>query len=247
MTWLNEFRRLLIGFFYPQSCVLCRKWTVEPDGRPLCRYCTEALRGHWLPTCPCCGILVPGDLSDPANLCSHCRVETYPFDKAASWGPYEGALRRILWHYKFRGGRRLDAPLAELLLETFVAEFHDAGVTGLVPVPIHARRIRERGFDQTLALARKLSRMLGLPVEQPVRRVRNTRPLYGLDPVSRRRSLKGAFSLVPDARLTGCRYLVVDDILTTGTTAAELASLLKRGRCEWVGVLTVARTSVRYG
>jgi len=156
-------------------------------------------------------------------------------------------LRKILWHYKFRGSRRLDSPLAELLRESFVAEFHDARVTGLVPVPIHARRIRERGFDQTLALARKLSGMVDVPVEPSVRRVRNTRPLYGLDPVSRRKSLKGAFSLVPEAKLTGCRYLVVDDIMTTGTTAAELASLLKREGCEWVGVLTVARTSVRYG
>ena len=173
-------------------------------------------------------------------------MASYPFDKASSWGPYQGELRSLLTEYKFRGSRRLDSPLAELLAETFEREFSDAGVNGLVPVPIHPRRIRDRGFDHTLALVRKLAPKLALPIEQPVKRIRNTAPQYGLDPAARRRNLKGAFALTADLNLSEARLLLVDDILTTGTTAGELSGLLKRGGCQWTGVLTVARVSVRF-
>jgi predicted amidophosphoribosyltransferase len=78
-----------------------------------------------------------------------------------------------------------------------------------------------------------------------VKRIRNTPPQYGLDPAARRRNLKGAFTLTSDQNLSESRFVLIDDILTTGTTAGELSGLLKRAGCQWMGVLTVARVSVR--
>lgn len=149
----------------------------------------------------------------------------------------------MLRHYKFRGQARLAAPLAERLARAFDRHFAADGWDLLVPVPLHPRRERERGFDQTRLLAARLSRRLGIPLGGRVVRVKRTEPQFGLDLKDRRRNLAGAFKVGDPERFHHRRVLIVDDIMTTGTTVQELSTALKSAEAAGIGVLTVARVS----
>lgn len=235
-------RRLIRCFFYPQECCLCGCWVHFEDPRPLCGNCLALLRPIQDPICPLCGIPVPADILGHGYLCSKCRVEDPRFDKARSWGLYGGLLRKTIHHFKFNGLRHLDIPLSSLLAQTFQEHFALEEPEILIPVPIHPRRLRERGYDQTLLLTRGLARKTGLAIDRSLRRTRHTDPQFGLDLNQRRSNLKGAFSMDEGSALGGKRVLIVDDVMTTGTTVGELASVLRKAaRPEWMGVLTLAR------
>jgi ComF family protein len=235
-------RRLFRCFFYPQVCCLCQSWVHFEDPRPLCDRCLTSLRRLDGPLCPVCGIPVPTDILGEGYVCSSCRKQAPPFDKARAWGLYGDLLRKTIHHFKFEGLRHLDIPLGNLLAEVFNEHFSEEHPEILVPIPIHPRRHRERGYDQTLLLARRLSRLCGLPIDRSTHRCRHTSPQFGLNLGARRSNLRGAFSIDPGHQLTGRRILIVDDVMTTGTTVGELGKLIKRSaRPEWLGVLTVAR------
>jgi len=178
-------------------------------------------------------------------VCALCRAGERSFDWARSTGPYEGKLRDVIRKFKFDGFRRLAYPLARRLANEY--SFHRGPFTAdsLVPVPLHRRRKRERGFDQTLALARILGSQLGLPVLRAVRRVRYTAPQFGLDRLERTKNVRGAFKISCDERVAGRRPLLVDDVMTTGATVSEICSLLrKEGHAQEIMVLTVARAQL---
>lgn len=239
---LATLRRLIRCFFYPQVCCLCNRWVHFEDPRPLCDPCLASLRRLGDPLCPVCGIPVPTDILGEGYLCSACREQAPPFDKARAWGLYGDLLRRTIHYFKFQGLRHLDFPLGSLLAEAFEEHFSEECPEILVPVPIHPHRYRERGYDQTLLLTQTLSSLCGLPIDRSTHRRRHTAPQFGLDLAARRSNLRGAFSIDSENRLTGRKILIVDDVMTTGTTVGELGKLIKRtAHPEWLGVLTLAR------
>ncbi len=235
-------RRLARHFLYPQECCLCGCWVRHDDPRPVCADCLTSLDPLGEPVCPVCGIPVPADILGIGHVCSACRERSPSFDRARAWGLYGGALREVIHQFKFEGLRHLSLPLGELLAQTFQEQFSEDTPELLVPVPLHPHRYRERGYDQTMLLARRLSALVGLPVDRSIRRARHTAPQFGLDLSSRRRNLRGAFSLQRGHPLEDRRIVIVDDVMTSGTTVEELGRELRRsGRVAWIGVLTVAR------
>lgn len=200
------------------------------------------LRG---PFCYKCGVPVPGSLLESYAFCHSCRQGSFRFSEARSWGLYEGKLRRVIQAYKFDGHLRLFAPLSDMLRECQSEYFSDSD--WIIPVPLHPKRRRQRGFDQTLLLARSLSAKTNIPLLRCVKRTRNTAPQFGLNHEDRRQNIRGAFELIKRQSLEGKRILIVDDVMTTGATVEEICGVLQAGaKPEEIQVLTLARVSKVY-
>jgi ComF family protein len=157
--------------------------------------------------------------------------------------PFSGPVRAALHALKYGGERRLAEPLGRAL----ATRWRHAGAGGdlLVPVPIHASRIRERGFDQAVLLANVAAREVGLPCAQVLERNRATARQFDLDRGSRSGNVAGAFRLVPGSRarrpLDGRWIVLVDDVVTTGSTLVACAAALLAAGAIGVSALTVAR------
>ena len=221
----------------PQACVLCDRWVANPDFSPLCDCCLGSLTRPKGAICHWCGVTLPGHVLAGSGLCVGCRLSPSPFQYCRSWGIYRGNLAQVIRAFKFRGLRRLAQPLAGLLRQAFEESGLECRFHRIIPVPSHFRRRRQRGFDHTLSLALPLSRHLGIPVFRGLRRCRNTLPQVGLDQAQRQSNLAKAFKLNGEKRLEDLNIVLVDDVLTTGTTVSEATRLLRR--CSGVGVILV--------
>jgi ComF family protein len=177
----------------------------------------------------------PGGVGE---LCAPCAAAPPPWDYARAAAQYVEPLRTALGAFKFDGRQALARPLADLVVEQCGATL-PVDVEALVPVPLGRARERERGFNQAALLAERLARALSLPVRAWLGRTRPTRPQSELGASERRANVRHAFRA--RAAVTGRHVIVVDDVLTTGATAAECARVLREAGARAVGVLTVAR------
>jgi ComF family protein len=187
-----------------------------------------------------------GAISGPPHtsgfLCGSCRKRRPGFDYARSAARYEDALREALHAFKFRGRRALAAPLGDLLAEAVEGRLPHGDPDLLVPVPLHPRRERERGFNQAALLARRVGRAWGCRVgDRVLARAVATPSQTELDAPARRANVRGAFRLRRPELIVGRHVVLVDDILTTGATLSECARCLREGGAARVGALTVAR------
>ncbi len=223
-----------LDLLYPALCPVCQARLGAARRDPLCGGCWARIARIEPPFCLVCG--VPSAAAEP---CSICRAEPPPFDYARAAALYLDPLRSAVHAFKFHGKRALAGPLADLLIEqcgpTLLAE-----ADALVPVPLAPARERERGFNQAALLAERVGRALGRPVQSRwLGRARPTQPQSELTADERRRNVRGAFRAVP--AVAGRHVVVLDDVLTTGATAAECARALRAAGARIVGVLTVAR------
>jgi ComF family protein len=164
------------------------------------------------------------------------------FDAAYSFGWYDGVLRELIQLYKYSRIPTLSAPLSDLLIAALPREER---FDRIVPVPLHWRRRWERGFNQSELLAKTLSRRTGIPVLHALRRSRSTEAQAGLSNTGRRQNVAGAFRSRSTGKSSGARILLIDDVMTTGSTAAACAGELKRAGAARVVLLTVARVDRR--
>ena len=159
-----------------------------------------------------------------------------------SYGSYEGSLRKLIHLFKYDKIYSLARPLAGFLARVLPREERFDAV---VPMPLHWRRGWERGFNQSELLAREIAKKWNVPLQRSVRRVKSTAPQAGLTNAKRRVNVAGAFAVRKNVRLDGARVLLVDDVLTTGATAAACARALKRAGAAHVALLALARTDRR--
>ncbi len=226
----------LLAVVFPSECPGCAAPVDRPTRGPLCARCWSALPRHRHPAC-LCGMPLPA-----GGSCARCRRGLTPFERGASLGPYDGGLRVLIHELKYRGRRRVASRIADRLLEDVaVRELLTPGAV-LVPVPLHPRKRKERGFNQSELLAEELARRLDLSVAACalVRRA-DTAPQTGLSAAARRRNVRGAFAVRRRALIDGRTVVLLDDVLTTGATAGACARALWEGGAAAVRVLTVAR------
>jgi ComF family protein len=171
-----------------------------------------------------------------------CRLGLTGFDAVYSYGSYEGSLRQLIHLFKYDKIYTLARPLAGFLARVLPREERFDVV---VPMPLHWRRGWERGFNQSELLAREIAKKWNVPLRRSVRRVKSTAPQAGLTNAKRRVNVAGAFAVKKNIRLDGARVLLVDDVLTTGATAAACARALKRAGAAHVALLALARTDRR--
>ena len=152
----------VLALVFPSACPGCGRDVDRPTRGPLCHACWASLPRHRGPLCPC-GFPLPAGAAGP---CGRCRRGIAPFARGASLGPYEGTLRLLVHEMKFHARRRVAARLAEALLAADDVQAALAGAHVLVPVPLHPRRRRERGFNQSALLACALAGPTGLKVAE---------------------------------------------------------------------------------
>lgn len=214
----------------PPSCLICGE--NGHDNSDLCAMCADRLPFNHS-CCGRCGLPLP----QPAPQCGRCLKKSPAFDRTVAPLIYGFPIDRLLPRFKFHGDLAAGRILADALLSGCGgAERPDA----LIPVPLHPRRLRQRGYNQALELARPLVRTLKLPVlADALRRVRETAAQSELGALARRRNVRGAFDVA--ARALPAHVAVIDDVMTTGATLAECARTLKRAGVERVDVWVVAR------
>ena len=172
-----------------------------------------------------------------------------PLDSAAlDWlgaaYTYTGAIRSAIHRFKYGRERARAAHLGALTIPLLRHLPPTIAAPRLIPVPLAAARLRERGYNQAEALARVIAVASGLPLDTGLRRTRATRPQVGLDRAARRANVRDAFAWDGQSA-PGTQLLLIDDVLTTGATADECATLLKAAGARWVGLLTIARAGDR--
>jgi ComF family protein len=193
--------------------------------------------------CTCCHTPFANEFPlDETGVCTACRSGLRGFDRAASFGFYEGTLRTLIHLFKYSGMRPLAGPLAGFLNKALPV---DVRYDAVVPVPLHWRKKWQRGFNQSELLAAAVAKRRGVPLLKALRRKRPTAVQASLAIAGRRRNVAGAFVTRPDAELKGKRILLIDDVMTTGATAGACAAALKRGGATSVSLLTLARVDRR--
>jgi len=227
-----------LDLVFPALCPVCQATLAARRRDPLCGGCWEAIRRLGPPACARCGL--PFAAPAATGLCGGCARERPAWDWALAAAEYEGAARDALHAFKFHGKRALARPLAALLLEQWGPALAAAAPEALIPVPLGRARARERGFNQAALVAERLGAALRVPLRPRwLVRARATQPQTDLGATERRANVRGAFAA--DTAVAGRHVALVDDVLTTGATAAECARMLKAAGAARVGVLAVAR------
>ena len=194
------------------------------------------------PICPSCGIPFQIIDADSEHLCGKCSLDLPSFSGARSFGYYRAELSRLVRGFKFEGRRNLSALLSPLLAEAFSNSWDRAQFDLIVPVPLHPKRRRERGYNQSAILAHSLGRLIGIPAdESALNRMSQTLPQVGLTDAERVKNVRGAFTCRKPDRVAGKRILLVDDVMTTGATVHSASRSLLEGGALRVSVLTLAR------
>ncbi|EXI74935.1 MAG TPA: ComF family protein [Candidatus Accumulibacter phosphatis] len=211
-----------------QDCLLC---AAESGNRLLCRACTEDLPQLPAARCPRCALPTP-----LGELCGRCLSRPPHYDAGFAVHPYAFPIDRLVQSFKY--GHRL--ALGNWFGQQLAAVDGNIEAELIIPMPLHPLRLRERGFNQAGELARIFGRARRIPVDtHSCRRVRQTAVQAALPWRERARNVRGAFDCATD--FTGRRLLLIDDVMTTGTSLDELARTLKLHGAAQVSVLALAR------
>jgi len=234
----------LFWLVFPEGCRICGRQLEQVSRVPVCEGCLSAPQPltaeHF---CTACRTPFQNRFPlDEQGLCALCRLGLRGFDAAYSAGAYEGVLRELVHLFKYGRVKSLARPLGERLA---LAIPREARFEVIVPVPLHWRRRLTRGFNQARLLARAVARRYAVPVASVLRRRRRTDSQAGLTHAQRRANVSGAFAVRRPEQVRGRRVLLVDDVMTTGATAAACAVALKRAGASYVAVLTLARADRR--
>ncbi|MEZ4599796.1 MAG: ComF family protein [Syntrophotaleaceae bacterium] len=242
MSLLQNFRRELSGLIdllLPPACPLCGGLLNQGGRQNFCTACMQGIHPVSPPHCPRCLLPYPSQEGSD-HLCQSCLLDPPSFAMVNSVGLYEDSLRQAIHRFKYRGVFSLDRPLGILLAAALESLGPDPAPDLLIPVPLHASRLRQRGYNQSLLLARVLGRRWKKPV--PTRllvRKRPTMPQQGLKAADRLRNLKGAFEV--RFPIDGQSVLLIDDVMTTGATARECARTLLKAGAREVSVAVLGR------
>jgi ComF family protein len=219
------FRQLI-----PSTCLLCG---ATSGTGPLCGACLADLPWHRQPQCPRCAVPTPD-----GQVCGACLKHPPAFDRSRAALAYAFPLDRLIPRLKYNGRLAIAPALGECLAASAAP---GPSPDCLIPMPLHAKRIRERGFNHATEIAREVAKRLDLPLDtDSCRRIRDTPPQMGLKHDARRRNVRGAFVCTGDVR--GRRIALIDDVMTTGTSLDELAKTLKQAGALEVETWVVART-----
>jgi ComF family protein len=239
----------LIDLIYPPRCLICQdvlqdQNTLQGDqDLPFCQTCFEDFTEIKSPICSICGKPFSDGFAQD-HVCEDCIRKRPSFDVARAPYLYDGALMTAIHELKYAQKSHLADSLGYLLAsfaQTWIGELKGLLV---VPVPLHPRRLRSRGFNQSLLLARCVASKTGADLDfLSLRRTRFTKPQTELSSEERQRNVRKAFEVINPEAFRGKTIVLVDDVATTGSTLNECAKALKRAGAESVLCLVLARTS----
>ena len=237
-------RSLIQGFgdlVYPPFCYVCRS-ALDIFERPsyLCSFCQESIQWNRTPACPRCSRYL-GPV--PKNcICTSCQKQKHHFDFAWSACLYEEPLRGLIHQFKFHQQTILRKPLSQLMIQFIEKRGLDIDQFDIIlPIPLHAAKYRERGYNQAellaVPLAQKYDKMILVSL---LKRVRNTPSQTSLSRKNRFTNVQGSFKINARININNKNILIIDDLLTTGATASEASLCLKTHGAAKVGILTLS-------
>ncbi len=233
-----------LSTLFPCTCPFCSKHAIE-KWEGFCAHCLEGFETINEPFCFRCGYPLAsaaGGLDRP--LCAACLSPEAPHPLIVrSIGVYSGNIRTAILRVKFGGQAPLARNLGRFMADHFDRFFHQDGFEAILPVPLHPKRLRERGFNQCVRLATPLAARLGVPLDiGAVERVRHTEPQSSSSEADRRKNLKDAFRVRRPERIQGRSILLLDDVYTTGATLQELGGSVLSAGARRVCGLVLARS-----
>ncbi|MFC1590685.1 ComF family protein [Candidatus Omnitrophota bacterium] len=237
---LNVISKNLVNLVYPLHCQVCKTPLDPMNNYHVCPACISRIRVNQRPYCVRCGRSV----ERPDAVCAECGRRKPCFHMARSPFLYEGVIKECIHLMKY-GKKVCLAKLLSRLMARFLkenAELREAADL-IVPVPLFARKLRERGFNQSKVLARGICAELHIPASDALVKSRPTRPQSDLSKEGRMGNIKGAFRVRGRNSVRGKVILIVDDVLTTGATLNECASVLAASGAARINVITLARGS----
>ena len=240
MSWQNIFKNI-VDVIYTPACLGCSDILQPEKEKYFCGNCHEQIRYLNKSICPVCGIAF---FDSPAgnHLCGKCLEQRPYFSLARAVAAYEKVIMEAVHRFKY--GRDLSTGS---ILSSFMADFQFPGFdyrnySLIVPVPLHIKKLRERGFNQSVILAQALKKKWQISLNYfLLKRSKFTLTQTGLDKEEREKNIKGAFEVTSAKNVKDKNIILVDDVYTTGATLNECAKTLRKAGAKDVAVLTLAR------
>jgi ComF family protein len=233
--------RALLELLFPPLCHICKTFIPKAGELFICADCLGKITFLVNPLCPVCG--TPFLTEDGVDhTCGDC-LKNPPLHICRSATHFSGPVQELIHRFKYGYRVHLSQPLGLLAANALQPFQSEAAPDMILPVPLHRKRLRQRGFNQSQLIAGVLAKKWGVPlVTGNLRRVRWTEPQTTLDAAERRDNVRGAFDLRYPQRLEGKRVLLVDDVLTTGSTLRACAEPLREAGAAAIFAVTVARS-----
>ena len=242
---VNRLLDRLSFLLFPGCCLICQGYSQR--ALDLCRPCQAEL--PWLLiACPCCAYPV----EQTGQLCGQCLIKSPSFSRCITLchyqSPVDGLISQFKYHQRYSYGRVMATLLGQRIDQAYQQPCHHYPLDQhalpdlIAPVPMHWRRKLSRGFNHCEQLAEQLSQQLQRPVFNGLTRIRNSLPQQGLNAEQRRGNLRGAFVVRQPHCIQGLSIALVDDVITTGSTAEALSQLLLNAGAREVHVWSLART-----
>ena len=238
---LNDFFHEISDVLFPPLCLACSEVLASGPQDVFCPECRRQITFITGSCCPVCGIIFP-DSPSGNHLCGTCLEKKPWFTSARAAVAYDGVILDAIHQFKYGRNITTGAALARLLAGFDFADINLGIFDAIVPVPLHIKRLRERGFNQSLILARALGKKYSMDVDfSLLKRHKFTLTQTGLDKKEREKNISGAFVAVLPERIQNRNLILVDDVYTTGATINECAKTLVKAGASQVTVLTLAR------
>ena len=235
-------QKILTNFdnsMYPEyKCFLCGR-EMENYKEYLCKDCKNLIKLIKPPICYNCGAMV----EEFNYICDRCKNQPNYFDEARASIVFDENSAYLFHKLKYDGDRYIAKLLAKYIHKTFL-DWHIT-VDIIIPVPLHKNRLKLRGYNQSELIAKELSKLTTIEVRTDIiEKVKNTKPQTKLERKERQKNLKDAFKYVSCDKIAGKNILVLDDVVTTGSTVNEIAKVLKRHRPNKIYVISAGKTQI---
>lgn len=225
----------LLNSIYPSICPLCNNLSDSFQHSPICTNCWLGIKRYSGPSCRICAAPL---VSVYSTVCKECLTHSPSFSVVLNYGIYSDVLAEAINLMKFSGLRRFASPLGQLLLTLEMPE-----CDGIIPVPLSKNTLRARGFNQSLLMAKVISKKLKTPLYMDMLlKTRDTSPQVGLNAKERMKNLRGAFKT--SGKINNLKLFLLDDVMTTGATARECSKALMSAGAKEVIVITLARAGM---
>ncbi len=231
----------LADVIFPPRCLTCDIVLDHHENPPVCSLCYSKIKFITSPICICCGIPFTG--ADESNHpCGDCIISKPAFLFARAVGHYEATLLDAVHNFKYKGKIATGKALGQLMAQYEYPAFNISDFTLIMPAPLHARRLRERGFNQSVILAKEIAGRYNLPLDfLTLRRYIHTEPQVHLGKKERESNVRGAFDVKDPGKILNQNIILIDDVYTTGSTVKECSRILMKKGAASVAVLTIAR------
>ena len=245
-NYIREIIEVLISYIYPKNitCIICDNPIKMYNSYSLCRSCFKELN-FIVDGCNKCGKPIININLEREGLieCNYCYNKTFYFDKVISCIEYDDMSKKLILDLKYKSKTYLCRYAAYIMKEKFLLE--DIKADYILFVPLHKKRLKQRGFNQSEKIANRLGELLDIPVLDCIYRVKNTKKLYKLNKEDREKELKNVFKVKENINLIKNKNVIlIDDIFTTGSTSNEISKTLKINNVNSICIFTLLTTCV---